>query len=120
VHFSQHTASRIAVAGLVYCALCLPAGADELSEGLEAYRAGQYALAWQLLKPLALKGDGEAQNQIALMYAGGQGTARDDSSAAYWFGRAAEFGHVKARRNLDYLIANGRAKAAVPEEPECR
>jgi hypothetical protein len=121
VYFAQqYTASRVLAAALIYVALSVPAGADELSKGLDAYRAGRYTLAWQMLKPLALSGNGDAQNQIGLMYANGQGIARDDSSAAYWFQRAAEFGNARAQRNLDFLIANGRAKTTVPEEPECR
>lgn len=116
----QPSIFRLLAAGLISCALCLPASADNLHDGLEAYRTGQFAHAWRVLKPLALQGNSDAQNQIGLMYANGQGTTRDDSSAAYWFQRAAEFGHARAQRNLDFLIANGRAQAAAPEEPECR
>jgi len=52
------------------------------------------------LLPLAQGGDVEAQFQIAVMYAKGQGLAPDMAKAADWFTKAAEHGHVHAQTLL--------------------
>jgi TPR repeat protein len=117
---ARRNTKRVLALLALCAALAAPASAETVNDGLEAYRAGRYPQAFTILKVHAAKGDADAQNQIGLMLANGQGVTRDDASAAYWFRRAADFGHAKAQRNLDFLIANGRAKAVVAEEPECR
>lgn len=110
-----------AAAGLaLFMAFGTAVSADTLREGLDAYRAGNYPQAFRLLKSSAAGGDPDAQNHLGLMLANGQGVVRDDASAAYWFRRAAEFGHGRAQRNLDFLVANGRARPPAADEPECR
>ncbi|MBM3833257.1 MAG: sel1 repeat family protein [Verrucomicrobia bacterium] len=64
-------------------------------------------------KETALKGDAEAQSQLALMYASGQGTAVDFIEAAKWFRTAAEQGHSMAQHNLGGLYFSGQG---VPQD----
>jgi hypothetical protein len=45
--------------------------AGPLEDGLEAYHHGEYATAYQLLRPLAEKGDAVAQLNIALLFSDG-------------------------------------------------
>jgi hypothetical protein len=89
--------------------------------GVAAYDKGEYQRAYEILKPLALKGDATAQNTLGLLYANGKGVTRNDATAVYWFRQAAGQDHEKAQRNLAYMVANGRAKAVADDNlPECR
>lgn len=45
-------------------------------------------------------GNAAVQFQLALALANGEGVARDDARALYWFEKAAQQGHVKAKYNL--------------------
>jgi TPR repeat protein len=55
--------------------------------------------------------DSDAQVNLGLMYANGQGVAQDDSKAFYWFHKAADQGHATALFNLGVMYANGRGVA---------
>lgn len=95
--------------------------AGVLEDGIAAYQTGDPKRAFGLLQPLARQGNAEAQNYLGLLYANGKGVQRDDTTAAYWFRQAADQDNDKAKRNLAYLIANGRAKAKVWDDyPDCR
>ncbi|HEY0676576.1 MAG TPA: hypothetical protein VGD25_10220, partial [Immundisolibacter sp.] len=56
----------------------------------------------------AQAGDAAAQYALGLMYAHGDGLARDDALAAKWFAAAAAQGHAQAAYNLGVLTVNGR------------
>jgi TPR repeat protein len=43
------------------------------------------------------QGDAEAQNNLGMMYANGEGVTRDDKQAAFWFRKAAEQGYAKTQ-----------------------
>lgn len=98
-----------------------PVSAGSADPGVSAYLAKKYKESFELLSPAAEAGNPEAQNYLGLMLAGGKGQARNDKRAAYWFRRAARSGHNGARKNLEFLIANGRARGNVgdPEEDGC-
>ena len=108
------------------CALALlliggMAAAGPLEDGIAAHGARDYARAFALLRPLAERGDAQAQNLVGLMHANGQGVARDDGRAVYWFRQAARQNHIKAGRNLAYMLANGRGQAGADDkQPECQ
>lgn len=63
--------------------------AGSLSEAKEAYYEGNYAKAAELFMPLAMQGDANAQFNLGLMYAKGQGLQHDDKLAASWYLKAA-------------------------------
>ena len=48
-------------------------------------------------------GDAEAQNNLGLMYYGGNGTEKDEELALKYFQLAAEQGHADAQENLRLL-----------------
>jgi TPR repeat protein len=101
----------------------VPGAATEASvaAGVAAYNQGEHRRAYEILKPLAIKGDATAQNTLGLLYANGKGVTRNDAIAVYWFRQAADQDHEKAQRNLAYMVANGRAKATADDNlPECR
>ena len=71
---------------LLVCAM--PAWADnkaQLQQGVTAYEAGNYAQAFRLWQPFAQQGNAEAQYNLGLMYAQGQGVAQDYQQAKIWW-----------------------------------
>src|SRR5262245_50293151 len=92
---------------LFAAASCPVALADELEDGLAAYRDKDYAKAFELWKPLADKGVAAAQYQLATLYAEGKGIDQNDAIAALWYQRAAEQGHAAAQYNLGASYAEG-------------
>ena len=59
----------------------------------------------------AERGDIDAQNRLASMYARGQAVARDDAQAVFWWRKAAEQGHADAQYNLARMLLNGMGAA---------
>ncbi|MBI5242835.1 MAG: SEL1-like repeat protein [Elusimicrobia bacterium] len=82
-----------------------------LDDAAAAYEAGKYEDAFDLLRPLARQGNAAAQNQLASMYALGQGVERDDAEAVKWLRRSAEQGYASAQFNLGVLYSNGQGVA---------
>ena len=73
--------------------------ADSIDDGLQAYGAGDYKKALEILKPLAEHGNAEAQFQLGYMHSftGLLHDGEDDKEALKWLRKAAEQGHVKAQ-----------------------
>lgn len=67
------------------------------------------------LRQRAEQGDTEAQYDLGLMYANGEGVARDDEQAVRWFRLAAEQGDADAQFNLSFMYLNGEG---VPQDYE--
>ncbi len=75
--------------------------AGPYENGLAAYQRGDYATALHYWRPLAERGVAQAQNNLGLMYANGQGVPQDDAEAVTWFRLAAEQGDVYSQHQLD-------------------
>jgi TPR repeat protein len=73
-----------------------------------ALARGDYVTVAKLLRPLANQGNADAQANVGLMYATGQGVQRDDVEAVKWFRMAAEQGVAEAQKNLGLMYLNGR------------
>jgi len=60
----------------------------------------------------AERGDSDAQNRLAAIYAGGQSVAQDDVQAVFWWSKSAEQGHADAQYDLAqmYFVGRGVAK----------
>ena len=65
--------------------LAAPVAAGPLEDGLAAAKRGDYAMALQLLRPLAESRDATAQYTLGLLYASGQGVQQDYVQAHKWF-----------------------------------
>ncbi|MEO5766007.1 MAG: tetratricopeptide repeat protein [Casimicrobiaceae bacterium] len=109
------TRSRIAALA-VAGAMTLTAFAAPLEEGLEAYRAKDYAKAAALWRPLAEAGDATAQYRLATLYAEGQGVEQDDELAFKWFLRAAEKGEPTAQYDVGASYMGGHGVGASDAE----
>lgn len=91
---------------LICLALSAPAHAD-MAAGIAAYKAGDFATALKEFKPLASKGNADAQVNLGFLYARGQGVTVDYKEAASWYRKAAEQGQADAQFNLGSLHYDG-------------
>ena len=85
-----------------------PAAAPAVSQfdqGVAAYGRADYATAYRLWRPLADQGLANAQYNLGLMYANGQGVAQDYVQAHNWFNLGAVSGHASAVKNRDSVAA---------------
>lgn len=58
------------------------------------------AMAAKYFRKAAEQGDCDAQFNLAWMYQRGRGVAKDKKAASFWYSRAADQGHVQARKLL--------------------
>ena len=101
---------RFLLALVLACALSAPAWAG-FDEGLAAAERGDYETALREWRPLAERGDADAQYNLGVMYDTGQGVAQDYAEALKWYRRAAEQGHAAAQYNLGVVYGNGQGVA---------
>ena len=74
-------------------------------DGVAAAQKGDYATAMRLWRPLANKGVVEAQFNLGVMYAKGEGVPQDNVIAHMWFTLAATKGDADASTNRDNATA---------------
>jgi len=79
---------------------------DQLSRGINAYWSGEYAVAVQLLRPLADAGNAEAQYILSQSYAL-LNWSEHVEAVLYWSRAAAEQGHRGAQFQQGYFYQNG-------------
>src|SRR6185503_11457379 len=83
--------------------------APSVRAGVEAWQAGNYAVAIGNWRPLADRGDADAQYNIAQAYFLGRGVPQNSNLAEQWYQRAARQGHEEAQANYGLLLfQNGR------------
>ena len=88
--------------------------AGEYEEGLAAVEKEDYQTAFAKWKPLAEKGNSDAQFGLGYMYLQGQGVVLNYKKAMRWFRLAAEQGDPDAQNNLGLMYAVG---TGVVEDP---
>ena len=89
--------------------------APNVRAGIDAWQAGNYALAIGNWRPLADRGDADAQYNIAQAYFLGRGVPQNANLAEQWYERAARQGHEQAQANYGLLLfQNGRRREAMP------
>ena len=88
-------------------ALCCNAAIAGLNEGLEALRRSDFATAAKEFRPLAERGDAEAQYRIGLMYEFGKGYPQDKAQGIVWFKKSAGQRHAAAQTELGIAYATG-------------
>ncbi len=87
--------------------------AQNFDTGLAAWRSGDYATALREWTPLAEQGHADAQSNLGVMYAAGEGVPQDYVEAVRWYRLAAEQGDVFAQMSLGFLYENDRG---VPQD----
>jgi TPR repeat protein len=91
-----------------------------LEDGINAFKAKEFAKALELLKPLAEEGDAEAQCIIANIYHLGLGTNQDGSQAIRWYRKSAEQGYAVAANNLAGIYLTGDCNVDIDREEAAR
>ncbi|MCM1057697.1 MAG: sel1 repeat family protein [Firmicutes bacterium] len=81
-------------------------------EVCDLIEASDYARGVEMMQRLAESGYADAQNRLGVMYADGEGVARDPLKAVEWYGKAAEQGDAWAQFNLGdkYRLGEGVAQ----------
>jgi uncharacterized protein len=86
------------------CSVTTSLSAQSVKAGIDAWVKGDYATAVAVWRPLAEKGDVEAQFNLAQAYRLGRGVPINLSAAQTWYERAAESGHPNAQTMLGALL----------------
>ena len=96
----------LARVGLLLMGDVVPAIAD-VAAAERAYKAGDYATAFQEFLPLAKQGSAYAQSYVAYMYDVGNGVPKNSVGAVRWYRTAATQGEVNAQFNLGLTFEQG-------------
>ncbi len=86
---------------------------DNFKKAKEAIKRGDYQTAFTYLKPLAELGIADAQYNLGVMYARGEGVPQHYKMAVKWYTKAAKQGYTKAHLNLGIMYARGEG---VPQD----
>ncbi|HET9398058.1 MAG TPA: SPOR domain-containing protein [Sphingomicrobium sp.] len=100
--------------GLMIGATALPATAQSVRAGIEAWQRGDTAGAVAIWQPLAEKGDADAAFNLGQAHRLGKGVPIDLAKAQGWLEQAARKGHVDAQATLGLLLfQNGNNVSAM-------
>jgi TPR repeat protein len=108
---------RLSVRGFLYGVMC---AATVLAAGAMAEDLGAPSLSSLALGDLAqsaVRGNAQAQYELGVAYANGDGVAADYAEAAHWFSEAAHNGNPEARRQLAFMVQVGLAAPAADAAP---
>jgi hypothetical protein len=91
---------------LTVCAgmIASPLSAQSVKAGIEAWQKQDYSAAVAIWRPLAEKGDADAQFNLGQAYRLGRGVPVNLAAAQSWLERAANSGHVDAETTLGLLL----------------
>ena len=92
-----------------------PALAQTVEAGVQAWQSGNYGEAIRQWRPLADRGDQDAQFNLGHAYRLGRGVPQNMNLAEQWYERAARGGHVEAQAMYGLILfQNGRRQEAMP------
>jgi len=98
------TVKGLAVAA-VLTGVATPAVAQQaVKSGIDAWQRGDYAAAVAIWRPLAEKGDPDAEFDLGQAYRLGRGVPVDLALAQLWLEKAADAGHLDAQTTLGLLL----------------
>ena len=92
----------VAAALMIWAAA--PLWAQSVKAGIEAWQHADYAGAVAIWRPLAEKGDPDAEFNLGQAYRLGRGVPTNLAAAKTWFERAANQGHIDAQTTLGLLL----------------
>ncbi|MDB5698443.1 MAG: hypothetical protein JWN69_1247, partial [Alphaproteobacteria bacterium] len=84
----------------------------DVKTGVDAWQAGRYDVAINAWRPLAEKGDADAQFNLGQAYRLGRGVPSDLKIAQSWYEKAAQQGHEQAQANLGLLLYEADQRSA--------
>jgi len=91
----------------IFAILCCNAAVAGLKEGYDALARQDYADAIKEYRPLAERGNAEAQYRIGRMYEFGKGYPQDKAQGIAWIRKAAAQNHADAQQELGFIYATG-------------
>jgi TPR repeat protein len=101
--------AREALAAMAMCvAVTVPALAEPSKDASAAWDRGDYVVAMRMYRPLADRGNTEAQHKIGTMYQNGWGVPQSYGQALKWFQSAANQGDPQAQKSLGFMFLYGR------------
>ena len=89
---------------------------SKIEEAAAAYAKGDYALAESIWSQQAEAGDGQAMNNLGVLYDLGQGVEPDMGRALHWFAQSAKTGHPSGMSNYGRMLEQGRGIEPNPAE----
>lgn len=92
------------VAAVMVALAASPLSAQSVRAGIEAWQRADYSGAIANWRPLAEKGDADAQFNLGQAYRLGRGVPTNLAQSKSWFERAAASGHVDAQTTLGLLL----------------
>ena len=105
---TRHTGMAVGVAALVAAmGVGHGAAAAPIDDGLAAFQSEQYAVALEILLPLAEAGNLEASYTVGMIYDFGRGVNQDDMVAGIWYRLPAENGMAEAQLAMAVLFDSG-------------
>ena len=100
--------SLLIATSLSFAVACSVAAAAVPEQAMKAMERGDYKTALGELRPLAEKGDAEAQFLLGMLHDSGKGVAQDQAAAASWYRKAAKQQHVMSQIYLGILLYSGQ------------
>ena len=88
------------------------ARSDDLEDAVAAMHTGDFAEAYCIMRPIAERGDADAQYNIGWMYMNGYGLRANDSLALKWWNKASRQGHTDASFSIGMLYSLGDGEVA--------
>ena len=95
---------RYLVAAALIAFVAAPLSGQSVKAGIDAWQRADYAGAIAIWRPLAEKGDADAQFNLGQAYRLGKGVPLNLGAAQTWFERAATSGHLDAQTTLGLLL----------------
>jgi uncharacterized protein len=92
------------VAAIVVALISAPLSAQTVKAGIAAWQKADYAAAVAIWRPLAQRGDADAEFNLGQAYRLGRGVPLNLPMAKSWFEKAADAGHLDAQTTLGLLL----------------
>lgn len=92
------------VAAITVALFSAPLSAQSVRAGITAWQKADYAGAVAIWRPLAERGDADAEFNLGQAYRLGRGVPLDLAMAKIWFEKAANSGHLDAETTLGLLL----------------
>src|SRR5881409_2014345 len=96
--------AKYLVAAMIAVAIAGRLPAQSVKAGIDAWQRADYLAAIAIWRPLAEKGDADAQFNLGQAYRLGRGVPINLALAKGWFERAAANGHLDAETTLGLLL----------------
>ena len=93
---------------VLFCLTSSVGWSGDFQKGSTAYRKGDFTTAIKEWTTLALKGNGDAQFALGVMYENGKGVLKDYKTALKWYRLGAEQGNAYAQFSMGYMYENGK------------